>query len=106
VKGRPRRSCPDWPVARRPARIRTRYGRYPEETNRSGSSRSSRPPKTDADRECVKEYVVGSVLGAGEVREREALPGETTSNLAGGGSVYKRVWEGTYHPGSKGCDYP
>jgi hypothetical protein len=58
--------------------------------------------------ECLKAYVVGSVLwssekfGKGSKRyraDRISLPLEDSD-------VYKQVWEGTYTPGTKGCDYP
>jgi hypothetical protein len=70
---------------------------------------SSLSPEDDAVvLECLKAYVVGSVLwssekfGNGSKRYRGddiGLPLEDSI-------VYKQVREGTYTPGTKGCDYP
>jgi hypothetical protein len=71
--------------------------------------RSQLSPEDDAVvLECLKAYVVGSVLWASEKYgqgdkqyrgDRIRLPLEDSG-------VYMQVREGTYTPGYKGCDYP
>jgi hypothetical protein len=58
--------------------------------------------------ECLKEYVVGSVLWSSEKygKGSKRYRGNQISLPLEDSLVYKKVTEGTYTPGTKGCDYP
>ena len=58
--------------------------------------------------ECLKAYVVGSVLWSSEKygKALKVYRGDRISLPLEDSHVYKQVREGTYTPGYKGCDYP
>jgi hypothetical protein len=58
--------------------------------------------------ECLKAYVVGSVLWSSEKygKSSKVYRGSRISLPLEGSYVYKQVWEGSYTPGTTGCDYP
>jgi hypothetical protein len=71
--------------------------------------RSELSPEDDAVvLECLKAYVVGSVLWSSEKfgKGSKRYQGAQISLPLEDSNVYKQVREGTYTPGFKGCDYP
>jgi hypothetical protein len=71
--------------------------------------RSELSPEDDAVvLECLKAYVVGSVLRSSEKfgKGSKVYRGDRISLPLEDSYVYKQVREGTYTPGTKGCDYP
>ena len=58
--------------------------------------------------ECLKAYVVGSVLWSSEKfgKGSNRYRGDRISLPLEDSHVYKQVWEGTFTPGAQGCDYP
>ena len=57
---------------------------------------------------CLKAYVVDSVLWSSEKfgKGSKRYRGDRISLPLEDSDVYKQVREGTYTPGTKGCDYP
>jgi hypothetical protein len=58
--------------------------------------------------ECLRAYVVGSVLWSSEKfgKGSKRYRGDRISLPLEDSYVYKQAGEGTYTPGTKGCDYP